>query len=236
MKKKAPEIARATAAGLAVAFACLLAVLLLGVVKAAVPNIASSLGVANNSPQFPPPPEFCAVMKHGTNGPTLGSAHTDGTHHLAQRFTATSNYAICKISVTIGKVGAIDLATQLTIAIYEHDPAGLAGLGAPGALMTSKNYPINIVPTSSSDLSDSDITTQVTVRISPTDIANATIYWVAVYDPQGSVFSGNYIRWFVEGDFVTRANQVNADDAFFPAVNWEEYNDNRRFKFSVTGD
>jgi len=203
---------------------------------AAAPPITSFLGAGFTPPQPVIPPEFCAVQKQAITNATTTLATTDGVHGYAQQFTPSSNYTVCKIMVHIAKGGAP--TGPITIALMTDNPTGsLSGHACPNGVLFSANVNFSAL-LADPGFASADVGVPMTrIDITPTALTSGTRYWVVCFDPQGSIFSGNYLVWYEWGPSApVTANQSYTISATFPPAAWDDYNDNTQFRFELKGD
>ncbi len=205
-------------------------------VEAAAPPISTTLSSGFNAPQYVLPPEFCGVQKFAITNASTTLATTDGVKGYGQQFTPSSNYTVCKIYVHIAKGGVP--AGTFTVALMTDNPTGsISGNPCPSGVMYSASIPFASlqaeVPFASADAS----IPMYKIDITPTALTSGTRYWVVCFDPQGSVFSGNYMTWYEWGPSIAvTANQSYTISATFPPAAWDDYNDNTQFRLELKGD
>jgi hypothetical protein len=203
--------------------------------QSAVPPIVTSFGVANNSPTFPPPPEFCAVVKaipDSTTGITSGSAGTDSVFHYGQRFLASSNFTACKVVIRGGYAGN-PVGLSIVVSVYDHNPADA---GWPSnQLSYSQSLPLSQMSQASNPSDDSGLN-NVVARIPPVNLTAGNIYWIVVFFPNPSVGSGNYFRWYSQETLSVINNQVFSYTTSPYTTTWGFYNNNTGFKAVLMGE
>lgn len=202
----------------------------------AAPTISSFLASGFNAPQYPAPPEFCGIQKFAyTNASTL-QATTDGVHGFGQQFTPSSNFTTCRILVHIAKGGAP--SGPITVALMTDNPTGSgSGNPCPNGVIQAINVPFSSLAAEVGFASADASIPMTRIDIAATALTSGTRYWIVCFDPQGSVFSGNYMTWYEWGPTIAvTANQSYTISATFPPAAWEDYNDNTQFRFELKGD
>lgn len=190
----------------------------------------------NNRPgQWPDPPEFCSTVKDYVDPGITTAYNTDGVKQIATRFTASSNYTVCRIGVKVARTNSA--VNSVYISLYSHSAVGN---GKPNAVLGNGIVQFNDLPqitaVSSFNYTSDTGLPQTRVSIAPVSLTSGTTYWIAVYDVQGSVFSGTYVNWYQVTTNPVTANQSYSIDAFHPATTWDDLNDTTRFKFYLYGD
>lgn len=202
---------------------------------AATPPSSRISGSPNNSPQFPVPPEFCSVIKQNVEGDTQGilAANTDFVMHFGQRFTASSNYNVCRIYLKCGYEGTPGTNT-VRVSIYSHNPAGDGEPDTP--IDTSTPIPCINFPVVSGTVTNDMNIAWTRFDIPPVAISSGTTYWLVAYEPKAGIFSGNKWHWFREaGSISIPNNEVNCNVNVFPGTPWIQFNDNTQFKYRLQG-
>jgi hypothetical protein len=200
------------------------------------PPISTTLSSGFNAPQYPLPPEFCGIQKFAITNASGTLATTDGVKGYAQQFTPSSNFTTCKIMVHIAKGG--NPSGSMTIALMSDNPTGSnGGHPCPNAVLASGSVNFtSLVADPGFAAADAGVSF-TRLDITATALTSGTRYWIACYDPQGSVFSGNYLVWYERTSApVVLYQQVDTISGSFPPAAWRDYNDNTQFRLELKGD
>lgn len=202
---------------------------------AAVPIFPTSFTPNNRPGQWPNPPEFCSDIKEYVDPGITSGYNTDGVKQIATRFVASSNSTVCRIGVKIARTNSA--INSVYISLYSHSAAGNGKPNVPlGSAIVAFNDLPQITSGSSFNYSSDNGCPLTRVSIPAVSLVSGTTYWVAVYDVQGSVFSGTFVNWYQVTTNAVTANQSYSVDAFHPGTTWDDLNDTTRFKFYLYGD